>query len=565
MSGSPVPARERLMTLQRNLSDQTRREIDESIIDPSGALSRWRKVYEKATEGQLTPISIDHLAEQIVDFDVVHFGDYHTLRESQKGPLRVIEKWIQQGNKVVLATEAFHIDAQPLLDRWCLREIDDEQLLRESDWENRWGFPWRNYSVQMEFFREAGLPIVALNSEPEVVGNSFAARENIAAMRILEVLREFPDATLAVIFGDLHVAPEHLPRKISELAKRTGFTVPRQTTVFQNLDRIYWQLAKTGLEQTVTAVRIGNDRYCMINTTPLVKHQSYLNWQLNEVELEESSGFRNLPSISSTIMSDQVWMMIETICGYLELSTAGLDGFTVHTGRNLDLLDRLRDAHSLGAEQMELVNTQLSREESCYLPDSQVIVLGNLSSRHAAEEAAHHINSVRCNETGTASDSLQHFYEIAIREAIGYIGTKIIDHKRTCLDVKELESLANELSGHSLDSLLTATLQTVRDSLRHIETEQTWLEGDGGNKTPNELPRRDQDIRIGTAHLIGYRLGEKIYNCLVTGKIKRSKVRELFETPLRHPVDASQSTWLDWARRCYEADSSSSSSNSSRG
>ena len=159
----------------------------------------------------------------------------------------------------------------------------------------------------------------------------------------------------------------------------------------------------------------------------------------------------NLPSISSTIMSDQVWMMIETICGYLDIPTKGLDGFTVHTGRNLDLLDRLRNTHSLGPEQMELVNSQLAREESCYLPDAQVIVLGNLSIRHAAEEASHHINSVKCNETNSSSDPLQHFYEIAIREAIGYIGTKIIDHKRACMDVKELETLLGELNSPSLD------------------------------------------------------------------------------------------------------------------
>ena len=554
------------MTLQRTLSEQTRREIDDSIIDPSGALPRWRKAYYEASEGPLSPISIDQLSQETSDFDVVHFGDYHTLRESQKGPLRVIESWLQSGQKVVLATEAFHVDSQPLLDRWCRREIDDEQLLKESNWDHRWGFPWKNYSLQLEFCREAGLPVIALNSEPTIVGDSFNAREQIAAMRILEVLEQFPDATLAVIFGDLHVAPEHLPEKISLLAKRTGIEPPRQTTVFQNLDRVYWELARTGLEQSVAAVKIGEDRFCMINTTPMVKHQSYLNWQLNEEELEESSGVHNLPSISSTIMSDQVWMMIETICGYLDIPTKGLDGFTVHTGRNLDLLDRLRNTHSLGPDQMELVNSQLAREESCYLPDAQVIVLGNLSIRHAAEEASHHINSVKCNEPSSSSDPLQHFYEIAIREAIGYIGTKIIDHKRACMDVKELETLLGELNSHSLDPLLKATRQTVRDSLLHIENEQTWLEGNGKIPTPGPLPLRDEDVRIGTAHLIGYRLGEKIYKCLVAGKVKRSEVRKLFETTLRDPADASQSTWLNWAKRCYEAGpSSSSSSNSNRG
>jgi len=136
-----------------------------------------------------------------------------------------------------------------------------------------------------------------------------------------------------------------------------------------------------------------------------------------------------------------------------------------------------------------------------------------------------------------------------IREAIGYIGTKIIDHKRACMDVKELETLLGELNSHSLDPLLKATRQTVRDSLLHIENEQTWLEGNGKIPTPGPLPLRDEDVRIGTAHLIGYRLGEKIYKCLVAGKVKRSEVRKLFETTLRDPADASQSTWLNWAKR----------------
>ena len=562
MSSSPLTARARLIELQRNLSEQIRSEIDASIIDPAGSLPTWREKYDQGTKGPLTPISLDELAHKTEKQQIVYFGDYHTLRESQKGPLRIIERWIKSERKVVLATEAFHIDSQHILDRWSAGEIDEATLLRESQWESRWGFPRRNYSLQLEFFRKRGLPILALNSEPTIVGDTFAAREQITAMRLMESTKEYPDAIHAVIFGDLHVAPDHLPLKVSSLALDLKTAAPRQVTIFQNLDRVYWELAQQEMEQDVKAVQIGSDRYCLVNTTPLVKHQSYLNWQLNEVELEESIGLEQWPSISSSVMSDQVWMLIESICDFLGIATRGLDGFTVYTGRNLDLLDRLNRDHRLDQEQMDLISSQLEREESCYIPGYQIIVLGNLSTRHATEEATHHINFICCKDDGDAVNQHEHFYEISIREAIGYLGTKIIDHKRACLHKNDLETLASELKGHRLDPVLTSTRQTVRDALQYINSETRWLKSGGRRPTVQALSTRPPDAVIGTAHIIGYRLGESIYRALMDGRLKREQVRELISSPLRGVEKLSENTWFEWTRSCH---SDSSSESSSRG
>lgn len=550
------------MELQRRLADEARREIEESIDDPTGALLSWRTAYEQSTHGSLQPISIQEIAQHASRCNVVYFGDYHSLRESQKGPLRVIEKLIDMGKKVVLCTEAFHIDAQQPLNRWIRQEISDEQLLAESGWDQRWRFPWRNYALQLNFFRDHGLPVLALNSEPEVVGDSFAAREKIAAMRITEALTEHQGAILAVTFGDLHVAPAHLPAQVTRITAEAGMDAPTQCTVFQNIDRVYWELAKTSQEQKVRAVRIGEDRFCLMNTTPLVKFQSYLNWQFNEQELEESVGVVNLPSISSSIMTDQIWMLIETIREYLAIAADGLDGFTVHTGRNLDLLDKLQDRHQLDDTEMELVRSQLEREESCYLPRVQIIVLGNLSIRHATEEATHHMNFVLSKDDGHIEDPIDGFYETALRETIGYLGTKIIDHKRTCLDVKELNSLAHQLSGKRLDPVLSATLQTTQDSLQYIQEETDWLAGERNRPTSREMVSRDPDTISGTTHVIGYRLGENIYRSLVNGNLRRNQLRELFGTSLRGP-GKSQDVWFEWTR--LSQDSSSSSGNSRRG
>ncbi|MEC9476182.1 MAG: ChaN family lipoprotein [Planctomycetota bacterium] len=561
MSSQGVPARIRLLQLQRRLADEARQEIEASFDDPTGSLSSWRNTYQQATKGSINPISLKEIARQASRCDVIYFGDYHSLRESQKGPLRVIEKLLELGKKVVLCSEAFHIDSQPAVDRWVAMEITEEQLLSQSNWDQRWGFPWRNYSLQMSFFKDQKLPIVALNSDHEVVGDSFAAREKIAAMRIIETMTEHPDAILAVVFGDLHVAPDHLPAQVSRLATESSLDTPSQITIFQNVDRVYWELAETEQEQQVKAVQIGEDRYCLMNTTPLVKFQSYLNWQFNEAELEESEGVLNLPSISSSIMTDQIWMLIETIREYLGIEATGLDGYTVHTSRDLDLLDRLQNQHQLDESEMELVRTQLEKEESCYLPRVQIIVLGNLSIRHATEEATHHMNFVLCNDKQRNSAPEDCFFEAALRETIGYIGTKIIDHKRTCLDTKELESFAQQLQKKTLSPLMSATLQSVEDSLRYIEEEKRWLAGGGNRPDHLKMSSRNTDIVSGTAHAIGYRLGEYIYRSLVAGTLARSELRELFKTSLYGP-GTSREVWFQWARRAQD---SSSSGNSRRG
>ncbi|MGE4618746.1 MAG: ChaN family lipoprotein [Planctomycetota bacterium] len=563
MSFSQIPARARLLQLQRSLADEARQQIEDSIEDTSGSLTKWRKNYLDATKGSNKPVSITKIAEHASTCSVIHFGDYHTLRESQKGPLRVIEKLLEMGHKLILCTEAIHIDSQTSLDRWQRREIDDETLLRESNWDQNWGFPWRNYALQLNFFRERNLPIIALNSEPNVVGNSFSAREQIAAMRITETLSEHEGAILAVIFGDLHVAPAHLPSRVQRLAEKSNRTPPGQCTIFQNIDHVYWELAESGQEQDVHAVEIAEDRFCMLNTTPLVKFQSYLNWQFNEEELEESSGIQNLPSISSSIMTDQIWMIIETIREYLGISAAGLDEFTVHTGRDLNLTDRLQKNQQLNKNEMALIKSQLEKEESCYLPRKRIIVLGNLSIRHAAEEATHHMNFILCKDNEVAKDPVDRFYETALREAIGYLGTKIIDHKRTCLNLHELDSFAEKLRDRKLDPVMTATRQTVKDSIQHIRTEVDWLNGKGDRPGADTIATRDSDIIAGTTHAIGYRLGEKIYNCLVAGKIKTEQIKELFQTSLQG-AGQSPEIWFEWAQRSHDPESSSDGS-SSRG
>ncbi|MFQ5655442.1 MAG: ChaN family lipoprotein, partial [Planctomycetota bacterium] len=379
-------ARERLIAIQRRLVDETKTEIYESLGSPGAELQCYYEEYQRVFQSSHSPAPREELIAEVTAADIVHFGDYHTLRESQKAPLRILRRVLAEGRRVVIATEVVHLPHQATLDAFLAGDIAEEEFLRHIGYEENWGFSWRNYRLHFDFAREQGIPMVAVNSDPAVLKDSLSFRDSIAAMRIVEALSEFPGALIAVIFGDLHMAPSHIPGRVNELLAHRKVPPRTQVVVYQNSEKIYWDLALAAIEQKTDVVRLEERKYCLINSTPLVKFQSYLNWEMNQEELEESVGLEVEPDISSNVMTEQVMQLVIAICRFLELPVEGLDDFTVHTSRDLDFLDKLEASGRFTAAEIEEIRQQVERDESYYITRERILYLGNLSMDHAAEE-----------------------------------------------------------------------------------------------------------------------------------------------------------------------------------
>ena len=546
MSSPHESARTRLLRIQKELAEHARDEIKSNSKD----LEQIESVYQQSTALSFQPCKFDDLIQSALDSRIVFVGDYHTLRESQKTPLRLADRLLSKGRKVVFCTEAFHIDDQPHLEDWLSKKIDDTTLLQETEWNSKWGFPWRNFGMQMHFFRERSLPIVALNSHEKIVGKSFAARDRIAAMRIAEVLKEYPDSTLLISFGDLHMAPEHLPGEVDLVLKSTGRPPVERTVLYQNVDHVYWELAEKELEQSISTVRLDNGNFCFLGTTPLVKFQSALNWYSNESELEESLGLDQPPTVSSSVMTDQIWMIIETICEFLEVPSAQFQDFSVYTSRNLDFLDHLTGDKKLTPEELQVVQQQYQREESCYLPRPRIIFLGNLSMRHAAEEATHHINFIMCGDTHDFTNLSDHFYEITIRECLGFLGTKVLDHNRKPLGSREISRILEDLDSGYPHPFHVETRESLLATQRFLDA---ISQGQIAHFSELFEESSNEEIISGTGHLIGYLLGDWIYEALVDGKISRNQIRQLFSESLAKSASGS-TLFEDWLNKIIDQD-----------
>ncbi len=522
-------ARARLIETQRRLVTEAKDEIFEALGPMTPALRTYYDEYQSNLPGISRPIETGVIVEAINAANIVLFGDYHTLRESQKAPLRILDRVRRAGRPIIFATEVVQLIHQASVDSYLAGDLSEEQFLEGVEYDRTWGFSWRNYKLQFEYAREHGIQVLAVNSDPAVTRDSLGQRDAFAAMRIVEAHERFPEALIAVHFGDLHVAPNHIPRRIAEFAKGRGNAVPRQVIVFQNSESVYWGLAERELEQKTQAVEVSEDVYCLINSTPLVKFQSYLNWELNLDELEESVGLDD-PEISSNVMTDQVHEIVRTICRFLEIPEEGLDDFTVHTSRDLDFLDRLEAIGAIEADDLEEFRAQVEHDESFYLVDGKLIYLGNLSIDHAAEEATHYINTKLAGHVRTPPDTRFDFYYRTLKETIGFLGSKIIHHKRSCYHRPEFEQLIAETRGKRLDERMTQIRQVARDVLTHLDFEASWLDGTvSGYPRFRSLYGRELQIHIGTTHSLGYILGDRIHGALMDGQLSRLEVKTLFE------------------------------------
>ena len=99
------------------------------------------------------------------------------------------------------------------------------------------------------------------------------ARDRHAADKIAELRRRHPDALILVLFGESHLAPQHLPALLRQ-------RLPGETmlTVLQNVDALYWRAAGEAhdhVEAVQVRKEVRENIFCVFNATPLEKYENY--------------------------------------------------------------------------------------------------------------------------------------------------------------------------------------------------------------------------------------------------------------------------------------------------
>jgi uncharacterized iron-regulated protein len=149
---------------------------------------------------------MDALIERLADRRVIFVGEQHDRYEDHLNQAAIIEGLLARGRSVAIGMEMFQQPYQPALDAYVAGEIDEAELLRRTQYFDRWRFDYRLYRPILALARAHRLPVIALNLESELtrqVGDGGIARLNEAdRARLPELDRSDADhrARLEAIF-----------------------------------------------------------------------------------------------------------------------------------------------------------------------------------------------------------------------------------------------------------------------------------------------------------------------------------------------------------------------------
>ncbi|HCU24757.1 MAG TPA: hypothetical protein DF383_07050, partial [Deltaproteobacteria bacterium] len=210
----------------------------------------------------------------------IYVGDYHTNRQSQRALLRLLKMLIGATDRFVLCLEFLQKRHQVHVDRYLQSKLSLSKFLQHINLRKHFYFDlWENFEPIFDFAKYYQIEVFGI--ETASFGAGLKKRDAAMAQTLAEISRQRPDMKKIVFVGDLHIAPENLPR---QAAKTVGKAYPheRELFLYQNSEQIYWKLAADHLEDKVELVRLDDKSFCLINTPPIVWQQSYLNWLENE-------------------------------------------------------------------------------------------------------------------------------------------------------------------------------------------------------------------------------------------------------------------------------------------
>jgi hypothetical protein len=340
-------------------------------------------------------LSPDELQQRISSASTVLIGDYHALPACQRFAAEVFEETARR-RKVVLGVEAVLARDQRILDAWWRREITEDELRRRLRFDREWGYQWAPFYSLVSTARDCADGLYSLDCMPREDLRRIRSRDRHAAVKISEIRQRHPDAAVFVLFGESHLAPEHLPRSIQELLPAENIL-----TVLQNVDALYWR----AVAQQAGAVSIGKDAVCVFNSSPLEKYESYRlcldGW---------NAAADDLPDFAPAIYN-------------LIFSLAKSLGFRLDSPRNGTqpkyLTDLLPEVVTLD-EYAGNLDSKLEDKTCAYLADANLFVIKEFQMTDAAEECARFLYSA-CRGMVRLSAAAQ-----PIEDALARFGSRLL-------------------------------------------------------------------------------------------------------------------------------------------
>lgn len=510
-----------LKTRQRLLR-QIKSQVNELLGFDASELQSYGEDYHVEFLKDWRPCKTQDMITSMIQTQLVLGGDFHAYSQSQRSHLRLLRS-LPPGLKVTVALECFDSAEQNHLDRYMNGEITEKELLSNTCWEAKWGFPWEHYRPLIQLALHKGFKVRGLNQfyEERTLG-TLKLRDTHSARVIYDIRASCPEDIIYCLYGDLHLADTHLPA-----ALRKVFDDPElpMTVIFQDSETLYFDLANKGLEGKVEAMRGGEDKFCIIGSPPWVKWQSYLIYLEHafDQDLEEDDDEGNFD------FTDHIHALVQILLADLRLDV-DVSELAVYTASD----DVPISQEDLGLEKAHLLEEMIARERNFYLVEKSILYLSRFSTNHAASLAGMFVHFQLMGLKKLPMNFPEDLTRFIWIEAISFFFSKWVNHKRKPESLRELKArfVATEdtspLGDH--EPMLLAVDQRMVDMLKIVSNTDRAL----------KVVPLSQVSYVECARILGSMMGEKIYKTHKGGQLTLSELQGLLT------YDISQQNFFDF-------------------
>ena len=555
--------RSRRSAAQLHAIASVEREI--RAIDPAAGrkyLRDFRDAY-RSYQKVLTPSDVRH---EVANAGIVLVGDYHALPNSQRYLASLLRDPELHQRPVVLGVETIFSRNQHILDEWFRAEIAEDELRQRIRFELDWGYDWPPFYELLSAARDHGASIYGLDCMPRDDLRKIGARDRHAADKIAELRRRHPGALILVLFGESHLAPQHLPALLQQ-----RLSAEPMLTVLQNVDALYWRAAGEAsdhVEAVEVRKTVRENVLCVFNATPLEKYENYRlcldRWGRNDND-------HSAPDLGPTLYN-----LIDGMVRFLGINQYSAHNTTqprllvdlmpeVYSRSSDALLRRLLSRKGFTAEHRRSLLRQVRERGSVYLTPINAVYVRQFRMTSSAEDATRFLHQAcrglpnLSNGKALAPHTAPHavpvaqsvarddaFYMAVFEHALAFFGSRILHPARPALrdaDLADLFDVTREDLEHQTSLPFADAVEALDFLIQHREHVLRYnhsYKQRSRRQPPAPEPFAEAPAFTGrqyeyVAQQLGYLTGNDLYDAYLEGRLTTAALRKLFLTHIEQP------------------------------
>tara|TARA_Y100000780_G_scaffold232595_1_gene268757 strand:- start:58217 stop:59746 length:1530 start_codon:yes stop_codon:yes gene_type:complete len=350
----------------------------------SEELKSYREDQLSYSQRPFSSSNIEDLKKSVLTSNVVYLGDFHTFDQNIRNVLRILRVAAQENRKCIIALEMVDAKFQYCIDAYMEGHLTELEFLESVQYHESWRFPWTHYKLIFELAKETGARILGINTT-----GGLTERDVFAANVLAQTLEKEPSTHILVVYGELHISPNKIPKLLS--SRRPG-TI--QTIVHQNLDEVYWTMKEESANDPIIA--FSEREFCINSAPPWVKYESMIYWYENldsdpDFDIHEYIIEKGKKIFSEDTHENFLGICLELVeTAKVDISEEELEDFNLHDHTGLEFIEE-KIENLEDQELLAFYQNLIATGQSFRLPSDNVFYCSSYSMNRISYLAGIHI------------------------------------------------------------------------------------------------------------------------------------------------------------------------------